>query len=159
MEVINSVLCRNLSSGLISIYFPWRQNTEQIDPKKPGKGRVTLNSGCHFSRNVFSRKRVTYFFFVAFNIIISHIFETFLAIHVVVQKTWRFSHSILTILTGKLRTAQFSSRIIWNIGLVASDLFPMCTQSINFCTFYVTYWRLQMFEKCDSSNKQKWMVT
>ena len=42
--------------------------------------------------------------------------------------------------------------------LIASNLFPMVTQSINFYTFHFHILRVQMFEKCDSSNRQKWMV-
>ena len=38
--------------------------------------------------------------------------------------------------------------------LAASDLFRMFTQSIKFYTFYYYVLRVQMFEKCDSSNRQ-----
>ena len=47
-----------------------------------------------FSKNVFSRERTKSWFFVTFNIIISHIFlECFILIPQVVQKIWRFSPS------------------------------------------------------------------
>ena len=52
-----------------------------------------------FFKNVCSRGRVKPCFFVAFKIIISHIFpEIFIKISQVVQKIWRFSPSILNIL-------------------------------------------------------------
>ena len=52
-----------------------------------------------FSKSVFSRERVKPWFFVAFNIIKDHIFpENFIEIRQVVQKIWRFSPSIFTIL-------------------------------------------------------------
>ena len=42
-----------------------------------------------------------------------------------------------------------------NGWLAASDLFDMFTQSIKFYyTFYYDVLRVQMFEKCDSSNRQ-----
>ena len=53
---------------------------------------------CGFSKNVFSKGRVTLWFFVTFNIIISHIFpENFIEIPQVVQKIWKISLSILAI--------------------------------------------------------------
>ena len=58
---------------------------------------------------------------------------------------------ILTILTGK-KCVLFNSVQEW---FVASDLFDMFTQSIKFYyTFYYDVLRVQMFEKCDSSNRQ-----
>ena len=63
----------------------------------------------------------------------------------------------LTILAGE-------SCVLFNSGtkngcLAASDLFHMFTQSTKFNTFHIHALRLQMFEKCDSSNRQqKWMV-
>ena len=57
----------------------------------------------------------------------------------------------LTILTGKV----FYSIQYKNGWLAASDLFDMFTQSIKFYyTFYYDVLRVQMFEKCDSSNRQ-----
>ena len=47
-----------------------------------------------------------------------------------------------------------------NDRLAVSDLFDMFTQSVKFCyTFYYHVLKVQMFEKCDSSNRQlKWML-
>ena len=50
----------------------------------------------------------------------------------------------------------FSTKIHWSRGLAASDLFFMFTQSINFYAFYCRI--SKMFEKCYSSNRQKWVV-
>ena len=53
---------------------------------------------CGFSENVFSKGRVTLWFFVTFNIIISHIFpENSIEIPQVVQKIRKLSLSILAI--------------------------------------------------------------
>ena len=42
-----------------------------------------------------------------------------------------------------------------NDRLAVSDLFDMFTQSVKFCyTFYYHVLKVQMFEKCDSSNRQ-----
>ena len=42
-----------------------------------------------------------------------------------------------------------------NDRLAVSDLFDMFTQSVKFYyTFYYHVLRVQMFEKCDSSNRQ-----
>ena len=52
----------------------------------------------------------------------------------------------------KLCFIQFSTRNGW---LAVSDLFDMFTQSIKFYyTLYYYVLRVQMFEKCDSSNRQ-----
>ena len=59
------------------------------------------HSSCGFSKNAFSRYRKFFFYFVAFNIIKSHIFpENFIEIPQTVQKIWSFSPSILTIFIG-----------------------------------------------------------
>ena len=51
-----------------------------------------------FLKNVCSKEKVNPWFFVTFNIIISHIFpENFIEIPLVAQKIWRFFPSILTI--------------------------------------------------------------
>ena len=51
-----------------------------------------------FSKNASSKERAKPWFFVTFNIIISHIFpENFIEITVVVQKIWRISLSILAV--------------------------------------------------------------
>ena len=43
--------------------------------------------------------------------------------------------------------------------LAASDLFDLFKQSTKFYTIYYNVLRVQMFENCDSSNRQlKWMV-
>ena len=53
---------------------------------------------CSFSKNVSSSGRVKPWFFVPFNIIISHIIsENFVEIPHVTQKIWRISPLILTI--------------------------------------------------------------
>ena len=51
----------------------------------------------------------------------------------------------------KLSFTQFSTT---NIRLAASDLFHMFTQSIEFYTFHFNVLGAQMFEKCDSSNRE-----
>ena len=64
-----------------------------------GEG-VNLNPlpPCGFSKNVSSEERVKSWFFVTFNIIISHILsENFIEIPQVVQKIWMLSLSILAI--------------------------------------------------------------
>ena len=54
---------------------------------------------CGFSKNATSKKKVKLWFFVTFNIIISHIFpENFIEIPQVVQNIWRSFLSILVIL-------------------------------------------------------------
>ena len=45
-------------------------------------------------------------------------------------------------------------RPIKNDCLTASDLFHMFTQSIKFYTFHYRVLRVQMFEKCNSSNRK-----
>ena len=58
----------------------------------------------------------------------------------------------LMILTGKTLFYLIQYKNGW---LAASDLFDMFTQSIKFYyTFYYHVLRVQMFEKCDSSNRQ-----
>ena len=54
----------------------------------------------------------------------------------------------LTILTGKNCFTQFSAI------MAASDLFHMFTESIKFYIFHYHILRVNMFEKCDSSNRQ-----
>ena len=57
-----------------------------------------FDPSCVFSKNVSSRERVKPWFFLTFNIIISHIFpENFIEIILAVQRIWRFSPSILNI--------------------------------------------------------------
>ena len=51
----------------------------------------------------------------------------------------------------KMCFTQFSTK---NGCLAASDLFNMFTQSVKFYTFHYHVLRVQMFEKCDSSNRQ-----
>ena len=56
-----------------------------VNPKKAGRCQFDLH--CAFSKNAFSKEKVKPWFFVNFNIIISHIFpENFIEIHQVVQK-------------------------------------------------------------------------
>ena len=58
----------------------------------------------------------------------------------------------LTILPGKTAFYSIQYKNAW---LAASDLFHMFTQSIKFCyTFHYHVLRVQMFEKCDSFNRQ-----
>ena len=56
----------------------------------------------------------------------------------------------LRIHTGK---TVFYSIQYKNGCLAASDLFRMFTQSIKFYTFHYHVLRVQIFEKCDSSNR------
>ena len=65
------------------------------------RGRMVRGDGefdsppCGFSKNICSRERMKPWFFVTFNISISHIFpKNFIQIPQVVQKIWRFSPSI-----------------------------------------------------------------
>ena len=68
--------------------------------KKLGGGGSIWPHLCGFSKNVFSRRRIKPCFFVTFNIIISYILtENFIEIPHDIQKTWRFSSSILIIFT------------------------------------------------------------
>ena len=45
-----------------------------------------------------------------------------------------------------------------NRSLAASDLFPTFPQLMNFYTFYFHMLKSKMLEKCDSSNRQKWII-
>ena len=64
-----------------------------------------------FSQNISSSERLKPWFFVTFDIIISHIFnEITIEIFQVVQKMWKFSPSILTIFTNFLDILTFTSR-------------------------------------------------
>ena len=74
--------------GLLRVVFSWGGG---------GEGGVNLTP-CGFFKTVSSTERVKPWFFVTFNIIISHILpEHFIEISQVIQKIWRFSSSILTI--------------------------------------------------------------
>ena len=58
-----------------------------------------INPLCDFSKDVSSKQRVQPYFFVTFNIIISHIFpENFIGIPQVAQKVWRFFYINATII-------------------------------------------------------------
>ena len=62
-----------------------------LNPKMAGGVNLTLPP-CIFSKNVFSRERVEYYFFVNLNIIISHIFaEKFMETFQLIQKIFLFS--------------------------------------------------------------------
>ena len=65
--------------------------------KKPEEGGFEPLYG--FCRNVFTRKRVKHCFFLTLNITIYHIFpeNAIQKISQVIQETWEFSHSKLTI--------------------------------------------------------------
>ena len=58
---------------------------KKLNPKKAGRGSI-WSLTCGFSKNLSSRER---WFFVTFNIIISHIFpENFIEISQVIKKIW-----------------------------------------------------------------------
>ena len=71
-----------------------------FNPKAAGGegGSLWPPNPCGFSKNVSSKDGVKPWFFVTFNIFISHIFpENFIEIPQVVQKIWTISMSILAI--------------------------------------------------------------
>ena len=79
--------------------FCWVEENQYagLNPKMAG-GVGQYAHPCAFSKYVSSKERVKAWFFVTFNIIISHIFpENFIEITQVVQNLWRISLSILAI--------------------------------------------------------------
>ena len=116
-------------------YFRWKQMFKRLTLKRLSKvGGVKLTPlPCSFSKIVSSKDRVKPWFFVTFNIIISHIFpENFIEITQVVQKIWGIS---LTILANFHRFASIFW-IFWNF-LVSKKL----TRSAynRWCQYFFTY--------------------
>ena len=104
-------------------------------------GGVNLTSPCGFSKIVSSKKRVTPWFFVTFNIILRHIFpENFIEFPQVVQKIWRNSLSILA------NFHQFSS-IFWIFWHYLVTKKPMMSAYNRWCLhfFYLQHTLNRLF--------------
>ena len=71
-------------------------------------------------------------------------------------RVWAWSTQDLLALNDTHREKNVFYSIQYKNGwLVASDLFDMITQSVKFySTSYYNVLRVQMFEKCDPSNRQ-----
>ena len=57
-------------------------------------------------------------------------------------------------LVALLHSSTFVHALLYSSVFLEQILFHIFTQSIKFCTFYYYVLRVQMFEKCDSSNRQ-----